>query len=119
MCSENKSDKKSRQKLAPIALGPYLVKHVDDKLRTAVIVYDDNTVEKVSRSRILLAPKRLRSAELQSIVEPRVVNLPIENYPATEEVNLNQVLSKEEVNANETTIDETSPHSAYDNQSKD
>ena len=54
--SEKKSEKDSRHKLAPLALGPYLVKQVDEKAKTAVIVYDDDTVENVSRSRIVRAP---------------------------------------------------------------
>ena len=45
MRSEKKIDKESRHKLAPIALEPYLVKQVEDKAKTAVIVYNDNTVE--------------------------------------------------------------------------
>ena len=91
MRSEKKRYKESRQKLAPISLGPYLVKQVDDKAKAAVIIYDDNTVENVSRSRIVLAPKQLLSAELQSIVQPTVFNQTIANYPATEAVNLNHV----------------------------
>ena len=106
MCSDKKSDKDSRQKLAPIALGPYLVKEVDEKAKTAVIVYDDDTVENVSRSRIVRAPKQLSSAEMQSIVRPTVVSQTIANFPATEAVNLQYVLSKDDQNANEKQISE-------------
>ena len=107
---EKKSDKESRNKLAPIALEPYLVKYVDDEEKTAFIVNDDKTVENVSLSRIMLSPKRLCSAELQSIFQPTVFNLTIANYSAAEAVNLNHILPKDYVNANETTIDETSAH---------
>ena len=107
---EEEIDKESRHKLAPIALGPYLVKLVDDKANTAVIVYDENTVENVSRSRIMLAPKRRSSAELQSIIQPTVANKIISSYPATETVNLNHVLSKYDVSANEKTVDDRSAH---------
>ena len=79
-------------------------------------MYDDNTVENVSRSRIVLARKRLISAELQSIVQSTVINRKIANYPAAEAVNLNHVLSKDEVKSNETSVDETSAH---DDQSMD
>ena len=94
--SENKSDKDSRHKLAPIALGPYLVKQVDEKAYTAVIVYDDDTVENVSRSRIVRAPKQPSSDEVQTIVQSTIVSQTIANYRATEAVNLQHVLSKEE-----------------------
>ena len=104
--SEKKSEKESRQKLAPIALGPYLAKQVDDKAKTAVIVYDDNTVENLPRSRIVLAPKQLSSAELQSIVQPTIFNRTIANYPATEDENRKHVLSKDDVSANEEIIGE-------------
>ena len=67
----------------------------------------------------MLAPKRLSSAELQSIVQPIVVNRTIENYPAAEAVNLNQVPSKDDVNSKETTVGEPSAHSAHDGQSMD
>ena len=77
--SENKSDKESRHKLAPISLGPFLVKQVYDKAKTGFILYDDNTVENVSRSRILLAQKQLSSAELQSIFRPTVFDQTIVN----------------------------------------
>ena len=97
---EKKSDKDSRHKLAPIALAPYLVKQVHEKAKTAVIVYDDDTVENVSRSRIVHAPKQLSSAEVQSIVQHTVVSKTIANYPATEAVNLQHVLSKGDANAN-------------------
>ena len=106
MRSEKKSDKDSRHKLAPIALGPYLVKQVDEKAKTAVIVYDDDTVENVSRSRIVRAPKQLSSAEMKSIVQPTVVSQTIANFPATEAVNLQHVLSKDDENANENKISE-------------
>ena len=70
----------------------------------------------MSLSPIVLAPKWLSSAELQSIVQPTVVNRKIANYPAAEAVNLNKVLSKNDVNAKETTVEETSAH---DDQSMD
>ena len=119
MRSEKIIDKESRHKLAPIALGPYLLKHVDDNAKNTVIVYDDKTVENVSRFRILLATKRLSSAELQSVVQPTVVNRTIENYTAAEAVNLNHVLSKDDVNAKKRTVNETSAHSAHDDQRMD
>ena len=52
------------------------------------------------------APKQLISAELQSIVQPTVVNHMIENYPATEAVNLKHVLSKDDDHANQEIIGE-------------
>ena len=104
--SEKKSDKDSRHKLAPIELGAYLVKQVDEKAKTAVIVYDDDTVENVSRSRIVHAPKQLRSAEVLSIVQPTVVSQTLANYPANEAVNLQHVLSKDDENANQKKIRE-------------
>ena len=56
----------------------------------------------------MLAPKRLRSAELQSIVQQTVVNRTTENYPDAETVNLNHVLSNDNYNAKGTTADEIS-----------
>ena len=106
MPSENKSDKDSLHKLAPISLGTYLVKQVEDKAKTAVIVYDNDTVENVSRSRIVCALNQLSSAELKSIVQPTILNQTIANYPATKAVKLKHVLSKDDNNANQETISE-------------
>ena len=103
MCSEKKRNKDSRHKLAPIALGPYLLKQVDDKAKTAVILYDYDTVENVSRSHIVRAPKQLISDEIQSIVKQTIVNQTIANYPAIEDENLKHVLSKDDDNANQET----------------
>ena len=52
------------------------------------------------------APKQLRSAEVQAIVQPTIVSQKIANYPATEAVNLKHVLSKDDDNANQETISE-------------
>ena len=52
------------------------------------------------------APKQLRSAEIKSIVQPTVVSQTIANYPATESVNLQHVLSKDDENANQKKISE-------------
>ena len=56
--TEKKDDKDSRHKLVPIAGRPYLVRKPDDKAKTFVIEYADKTVENVSRSRVVRAPRR-------------------------------------------------------------
>ena len=65
----------------------YLVKQTDDKSKTVVIEYDDKTVENVSRSRVVRAPKRLTPAEIQNVVQPTVTNATFVDYPNTESVN--------------------------------
>ena len=85
--TEKKDDKDSRHKLAQIAEGPYLVKQTDDKSKTVVIEYDDKTVENVSRSRVVRAPKRQTPAEIQNVVQPTVTNATFVDYPNTEYVN--------------------------------
>lgn len=54
---ERKDDKKMCHKLAPVAAGPYLVKNTSPEDKTVTIEYLDGTAQKVSRSRVLLAPR--------------------------------------------------------------
>ena len=80
--TEKKDNKDSRHKLAPLAEGPYLVKEVDVDSKTVVIEYGDHTVERVSRSRVVLAPKRLTPAQLQNVIRPSVMKETLLDYPA-------------------------------------
>ena len=84
---ERKDDKETRHKLAPIADGPYLVKDVNQDGKTVVIVYDDQTVENVSRSRVVLAPRRLTPTEQVDETRPMTINEIISDYPTSEVVN--------------------------------
>ena len=84
---ERKDDKETRHKLAPIADGPYLVKDVNQDAKTVVIVYDDQTVENVSRSRVVLAPRRLTPTEQVDETRPMTINEIISDYPTSEVVN--------------------------------
>ena len=54
---ERKDDTETRHKLAPIAEGPFPVKKVDQENKTVFLERPDKTVENVSRSRVVLAPK--------------------------------------------------------------
>ena len=56
--TEKKGDNDSRNKFALISKVPYLFKETDDKWRTVVIKYAEKTVDNVSRSRFVLAPRR-------------------------------------------------------------
>ena len=84
---ERKDDKETRHKLAPIADRPYLVKDVNQDAKTVVILYDDQTVENVSRSRVVLAPRRLTPTEQVEETRPMTINEIISDYPTSEVVN--------------------------------
>jgi len=99
--SEKTGDKESRHKLAPIALGPYLVKAVDAKAKTVLIEYDDRTVENVSRTRVVRAPKRPTPDELQAVLKPRTIDQTIADFPLGEDINNLHVQKKDETDTAE------------------
>ena len=94
---ERRDEAETRHKLAPIAKGPYRVKAVDNRSKTVVIEYDDHSVENVSRSRVVLAPKRITPQELQESTRPSLITETIPDYPASEETNRQHV--EEEIHA--------------------
>ena len=67
---ERKDDTETRHKLAPIAAGPFPVKKVDKDKKTVLLERPDKTVENVSRSRVVLAPKGLSSEQLLESTRP-------------------------------------------------
>ena len=95
---ERRDQAETRHKLAPIAKGPYQVKSTDDRSKTVVIEYDDRTVENVSRSRVVLAPKGETPKETQDAVRPALISETISDYPVPESTN-NQHLVEEIIQA--------------------
>jgi len=87
---ERKNPKDHRHKLAPIAEGPFLVTKTDKN--TVVIERSDRSVEKVSRSRVVLAPKPKTKEEVKEILRPE--QLPVDGQPTTEAINLEEVSRK-------------------------
>ena len=67
---ERKDDTEKRQKLAPIAEGPFPVKKVDKDNKTLLLERPDKTVENVSRSCVVLAPKGPSCEQLLEATRP-------------------------------------------------
>ena len=76
---ELKNSKDHRHNIAPIAEGPFLVTKKDKN--TVVIERSDRSVEKVSRSRVVLAPKPKTKEEVKEILRPE--QLPVDGQPTT------------------------------------
>ena len=81
-------------KIAPISKGPYLVTSVDKQSKTVVIEYDDRAVEKVSRSRLVLAPRRMTPEKIQEVMPPALISETILDYSDPEKINQRHVGSK-------------------------
>ena len=83
---ERRDEREHRHKLAAVAEGPYRV--IETKENTVVIERQDKSVERVSRSRVVLAPQPRTVMEIQNAVRPmtdeEVLN---DEYPISEEVN--------------------------------
>lgn len=92
--SEKKNDIGHRRKLAPLAKGPYLEKSVNTDSRTLVIVGNNEKMEKVSLSCVLLEPDKLTANELREDTRPMTINEIIRDYPVCEAVNLVQRLTQ-------------------------
>ena len=87
---EQKNQKDYRHKLAPIAEGPFLVIKTDKN--TVVIERSHRSVEKVSRSRVVLATKPKTKEEVDQNL--RLEQLPIDGKLRTEVTNLEEVSHK-------------------------
>ena len=64
---------------------------MDNRSKTVVIEYDDHSVENVSRSRVVLAPKRITPQELQESTRPALITETIPDYPTNKETNRQHV----------------------------
>ena len=89
---ERKNAKDHRHKLAPVAEGPYRVSKSEGN--TVVIELDDRSVERVSRSRVVLAPKPQTSQEAQDLLRP--VALPDNGEVTNEEGNLRDIVKRDD-----------------------
>ena len=76
---ERRNPDEHRQKLAPIAEGPYKVNKTDE--HTIVIERPKRTVDKVSRSRVVLAPTPKTDEEMQEILKPSTAKTTDAEYP--------------------------------------
>ena len=88
---ERKDDQDTRHKLAPIADGPFPVKKVDREAKTVLIERPDSTVENVSRSRVVLAPRGPSNKQLLEGTRPMTINEVIVDFPAPEQDNLRHI----------------------------
>ena len=94
-------EREHRHKLAAVAEGPYRV--IEAKDTTVVIEKDDRSVERVSRSRVVLAPKPRTLDEVQRSVRPMTdEELIPEEYPVQEGINARDVTRR--VNSREKEI---------------
>ena len=84
---ERRDEREHRHKLAAVAEGPYRVIEVKDS--NVVIEKEDNNVERVSRSRVVLAPKPKTVEEIQEDVRPMTdEELDQNGYPVPELTNM-------------------------------
>ena len=67
LCVDHRNEKDVRHELAAVTEGPFKV--VDGRDSTVVIERSDHSVERFSRGRVVLAPRRRSSVELQSILD--------------------------------------------------
>ena len=81
----------TRHKFAPIADGPFLVKKVDKEAKSVLLERPDKTVEKLSRSRVLLAPKGPSSKQLLETTRAMNINEVIVDFHAAERDNLRHI----------------------------
>ena len=81
---ERKNAADHRHKLAPVAEGPFRVTKTTGN--TVVIERADRSVERVSRSRVVLAPKPLTEAEMEQTLQPTLVDNTLE-YPTSADTN--------------------------------
>ena len=88
---ERREEKESRHKLAAIAEGPFKVKDVNKPAKTVVIEYPDRSVENVSRSRVVLAPRGNLPKEVQQAVQPLTIQDTILDYPVKEDINASHI----------------------------
>lgn len=65
---KRKSAKEHHHKLAPVAEGPFKVTKADNK--TVVIQRSDRSVERVSRTRVVLDSKAMSKKDFEDIVKP-------------------------------------------------
>ena len=87
---ERRDENEHRHKLAAVAQGPYKV--IETKGKTVVIEREDNTVERVSRDRVVLAPKPRTVQEIQQAVRPMTDEQLTQNaYPVSQKTNLQDI----------------------------
>ena len=91
---ERRDETMTRHKLAPLAEGPFKV--VDVTGKTVVIERPDFSVERVSRDRVVLAPRPRTLPEIQNVIRPMTdEELIPEEYPVSEPVNLRDLTPQE------------------------
>lgn len=91
---ERKDPRESCYKLVPIAEGPYKVTKTHDK--TDVIQKKDPSVEKVSLSRLISVPKPNSKEEMEKSLNTTKVKDKNEEYPAEEDIRLNDILTRDD-----------------------
>ena len=114
---ERKNPKDHRHKLAPVAEGPFQVTKVDGN--TVNIEKAVRSVETVSRSRVVLAPKPASEDEVEKFLKP--IDLPEEI--ASEKSNMNDIVASNDKEDNETAkqtegIDAKTPEATQEGQTK-
>ena len=77
---ERKHDTETRHKLAAIAEGPFPVKKVYKENKTVLLERPDKTVENVSRSLVVLAPKGPYIEELLEATRPMTIKEVIADF---------------------------------------
>lgn len=87
---ERRNEDEHRHKLAAVAEGPYPV--LDVKGKTVVIQRRDNTVERVSRDRVINAPAPRTAEEIERITRPMAAGeLTPSAFPSSEELNARDI----------------------------
>lgn len=91
---DRKDPNEHHHKLASIAegpsgAGPYKATKVDDA--TVVIEMTDHSVENVSRSHVVLAPKQKANEEMKNILTPTSSKDKDDDYPTKENFNLRYI----------------------------
>ena len=88
---KRKDDRETRHELAPISEGPFPVKKVYKENKTVLLERPDKTVENLSRSRVILAPKRASTKELLESRRPIIIKEVFADFHAPEQVNLRHI----------------------------
>ena len=95
--TKTKDVQHSRHKHASIAEDPCLVEQTNEKSKTVVIDYVDKTIENVSISRVLRAPRRRNPAELQNFVQPTITEATFVDYPLNKFSNIFHAPTAEDI----------------------
>ena len=77
-----------------------------------VLEYGEHTVERVSRSRVVLAPKRPTPAELQNVIRPSEMTETLLDYPAPQAVNISHLVKNQAETSTTKAVDKHSTTTA-------